>query len=176
LIRCARCDGHEKPIHRKTGETTMQRQVLQAACRPGCPEAVRAARISFQTAARAEGLGVMRAVDRNRTAQVVADRLDGLSLPQHDAPRHDRAYASRCAASAHRQVHAAQQRVPVRSRVTPHAHAPQSGFRMHTPSRGCDARCTLQPVFEHTSHPALRRATRTTPIRVAALAERARAA
>ncbi|GAU00137.1 MULTISPECIES: hypothetical protein [Burkholderia cepacia complex] len=47
---------------------------------------------------------------------------------------------------------------------------------MRKPSRGCDARRTLQPVFEHPSHPAPRRATRTTPIRVAALAERSRAA
>ncbi|WP_175005027.1 hypothetical protein [Burkholderia lata] len=156
--------------------TTMQRQVLQAACRPGCPDAMRAARISFQTAARAKRLGVMRAVDRNRTARVVADRLDGLSPRRHDGLRHDLAYTPRRPASVYLQALAAQRRVPAGSHIAPHAHAPMSGFRMRTPSRGCDARCTLQPVFEHTSHPAPRRATRTTPIRVAALAKRAPAA
>lgn len=78
-LRCidslARRAGHEKPIRRATGVTTMQRQALQAACRPGGPDAMRAARISFQTAARAGMLNVMRAVGRNRTARVVADRL-----------------------------------------------------------------------------------------------------
>ncbi|WP_175867496.1 hypothetical protein [Burkholderia contaminans] len=156
--------------------TTMQRQVLQAACRPGCPDAMRAARISFQTAARARMRDVMRAVDRNRTARVVADRLDGLPPQRHDAPRHDLTDLSRCPASERWRVVTAQRRVPAGSHIAPHAHAPQSRFRMRTPSRGCDARCTLQPVFEHTSHPAPCRATRTTPIRVAALAERARAA
>ncbi|MBN3844210.1 hypothetical protein [Burkholderia sp. Ac-20349] len=156
--------------------TTMQRQVLQAACRPGCPDAMRAARISFQTAARAGMRGVMRAVDRNRTARVVADRLDGLSPRRHDALRHGLKDLSRCPASVHRQAVAPQRRAPGNSRIALHADAPRHGFRMHTPSRGCDARDTRQPVFEHTSHPAPRRATRTTPIRVAALAERARAA
>ncbi|WP_179250056.1 MULTISPECIES: hypothetical protein [Burkholderia] len=156
--------------------TTMQRQVLQAACRPGGPDAMRAARISFQTAARAAMLGVMRAVDRNRTARVVADRLDGCWPQRHDARRHDLTDLSCCPASVRRQTLTAPRRVPVGSHIAPHTHAPQSSFRMHTPSRGCDARCTLQPVFEHTSHPAPRRATRTTPIRVAALAERAHAA
>ncbi|WP_157687203.1 hypothetical protein [Burkholderia lata] len=118
----------------------------------------------------------MRAVGRNRTARVVADRLDGFSSQLHDALRHDLAYTSRRAVSVHQQALAAQRCVPVGSHIAPHAHAPTSGFRMRTPSRGCDARCTLQPFFEHTSHPAPRRATRTTPIRVAALAERARAA
>ncbi|WP_175015370.1 hypothetical protein [Burkholderia lata] len=156
--------------------TTMQRQVLQAACRPGCPDAMRAARISFQTAARAGMLGVMRAVDRNRTARVVADRLDGLPPRRHDALRHDLTDLSCCPASVHRRARAVPRRVPVGSHIAPHTHAPQSRFRMHAPSRGCDARYTLQPLFEPTSHPAPRRATRTTPIRVAALAERARAA
>ncbi|WP_423380022.1 hypothetical protein [Burkholderia sp. LMG 32019] len=154
----------------------MQRQVLQAACRPGCPDAMRAARISFQTAARAEMPRVMRTVDRNRTAHVVADRLDGLSPRQHDALRHDLTDLSCCAASVQRRAVAPQRRAPGNNRIALPVHAPQHGFRMRTPSRGCDARCTLQPVFEHTSHPAPRRATRTTPIRVAALAERARAA
>ncbi|WP_179254829.1 hypothetical protein [Burkholderia sp. AU15512] len=156
--------------------TTMQRQVLQAACRPGDPDAMRAARISFQTAARAGMLNVMRVVDRNRTARVVADRLDECWPQRHDAPRHDLTDLSRCPASVRRQVVAPQHRVPGNGRVALPAHAHRHGFRMHTPSRGCDARCTLQPVFEHTSHPAPCRATRTTPIRVAALAERARAA
>ncbi|WP_143329853.1 hypothetical protein [Burkholderia sp. AU31652] len=154
----------------------MQRQVLQAAWRPGDPDAMRAARISFQTAARAGMLNVMRAVGRNRTARVVADRLDGLPPQRHGALRHDSTDLSRCPASVRRQALTAQRRVPVGSHIAPHMHVPQSSFRMHTPSRGCDARCTLQPVFEHTSHPAPCRATRTTPIRVAALAERAHAA
>ncbi|WP_371142967.1 hypothetical protein [Burkholderia cepacia] len=154
----------------------MQRQVLQAACRPGCPDAMRAARISFQTAARAEVPRVMRAVDRNRTARVVADRLDGLSPRLHDAPRHGWTAPSRHPASVRRRAVAPRRRVPGTGCIALHAHAPQHGFRMHTPSRGCDARCTLEPVFEHTSHPAPCRATRTTPIRVAALAERAHAA
>ncbi|VWC50035.1 hypothetical protein BLA13014_07654 [Burkholderia aenigmatica] len=124
----------------------------------GCPHGVR---------------GVMRAVDRNRTARVVADRLDGLSLRRHDALRHGLKDLSRCPASVHRQAVAPQRRAPGNSRIALHADAPRHGFRMHTPSRGCDARGTRQPVFEHTSHPAPRRATRTTPIRVA---ERARAA
>ncbi|MCA7905045.1 hypothetical protein LGM39_37375 [Burkholderia cepacia] len=154
----------------------MQRQVLQAACRPGCPDAMRAARISFQTAARAEVPRVMRAVDRNRTARVVADRLDGLSPRRHDAPRHGLTAPSRHPASVRRRAVAPRRRAPGNGCIALHARAPQHGFRMHTPSRGCDARCTLEPVFEHTSHPAPRRATRTTPIRVAALAERAHAA
>ncbi|MBZ5793201.1 hypothetical protein K8353_24040 [Burkholderia contaminans] len=118
----------------------------------------------------------MRTVDRNRTARVVADRLDGLSPQQHDALRHDLTDLSHYPASVQRRAVAPQRRAPGNSRIALPVHAPQHGFRMRTPSRGYDARCTLQPVFEHTSHPAPRRATRTTPIRVAALAERARAA
>ncbi|WP_166896261.1 MULTISPECIES: hypothetical protein [unclassified Burkholderia] len=132
--------------------TTMQRQVLQAAWRPGGPDAMRAACISFQTAARAGMLGVMRAVDRNRTARVVADRLDGLPPQRHGALLHDLTDLSRCPASVRRQVVAPRHRVLGNSRIALPAHAHRHGFRMHTPSRGCDARCTLQPVFEHTSH------------------------
>ncbi|WP_156814525.1 MULTISPECIES: hypothetical protein [Burkholderia] len=132
--------------------TTMQRQVLQAAWRPGGPDAMRAARISFQTAARAGMLGVMRAVDRNRTARVVADRLDGLPPQRHDAPRHDLTDLSRCSVSVRWRVVGQPRRAPGNGRIALQAYEPQHGTRMHTPSRGCDARCTLQPVFEHTSH------------------------
>ncbi|BAX59086.1 hypothetical protein BSFP_019050 [Burkholderia stabilis] len=118
----------------------------------------------------------MRAADRNRTARVAADRLDGCPPQRHDVLRPVSACASRCPASVRRQALAPQRRVPGSSRIARHAHAPQRGFRMQIPSRGCDARRTLQPVFEHPSHPAPRRATHTTPIRVAALAERSRAA
>ncbi|WP_157126767.1 hypothetical protein [Burkholderia metallica] len=156
--------------------TTMQRQVLQAACRPDGPDAMRATRISFQTAACAKRLDVVCAVDRNRTACVVADRLDGLLLQRRSALRHDSADSSRRPASVPRQARATPHRVPVGHRLARHARTCRPGWRMRTPSRGCDARCTLQPVFEHPSQPASRRATRTTPIRVAALAERARAA
>ncbi|WP_193389171.1 hypothetical protein [Burkholderia pyrrocinia] len=176
MIRFARRAGREKPIRRETGETTMQRQVLQAGCRPGCPDAPHAARISFQTAARAGTVGVMRAADRNRTARVVADRLDGGSPQRHDAPRHESGCVSCRPASVPRQVVARQRRVPGHHRIRPCVHAVRHDVRMRKPSRGCDARRTLQPVFEHPSHPAPRRATRTTPIRVAALAERSRAA
>ncbi|QVN17582.1 hypothetical protein [Burkholderia pyrrocinia] len=154
----------------------MQRQVLQAACRPGCPDALHTARISFQTAARAGTVGIMRAADRNRTACVVADRLDGCPPRRHEVLPPVLACASRCPASVRRQALARQRRMPGNSRIARHAHALQRGFRLRIPSRGCDARRTQQPVFEHTSHPAPRRATRTTPIRAAALAERSRAA
>ncbi|AOR68407.1 hypothetical protein BBJ41_13235 [Burkholderia stabilis] len=118
----------------------------------------------------------MRAADRNRTVRVVADRLDGVSPQRHGAQRPVSACAPRRPASVRRQASARRQHVPGNGRIAPPAHAQQHGFRMRIPSRGCDARRTQQPVFERTSHPAPRRATRTTPIRVAALAERARAA
>ncbi|UXU87742.1 hypothetical protein [Burkholderia sp. S-53] len=118
----------------------------------------------------------MRAADRNRTARVVADRLDGCPPQRHDVLRLESACASHYPASVRRQALALQRRVPGRYRIRPCVHAVRHHVRMRKPSRGCDARRTLQPVFEHPSHPALRRATRTTPIRAAALAERSRAA
>ncbi|KVK75614.1 hypothetical protein WS93_28600 [Burkholderia cepacia] len=121
-------------------------------------------------------LGIVRAVDRNRTARVVADRLDGLSPRRHDARRQGLTAPSRGPSSERRRAVALPRHARGNGRIALHVHARRHGFRMRTPSRGCDACRTLQPVFEHTSHPAPRRATRTTPIRVAALAERARAA
>ncbi|WP_175919541.1 hypothetical protein [Burkholderia pyrrocinia] len=118
----------------------------------------------------------MRAADRNRTARVVADRLDGRLPQRHDARQPALACVSRCPASLRRQALALQRRVSGNSRIAWHAHTPRRGFRMRIPSRGCDARRALQPIFEHASHQAPRRATHTTPIRVAALAERSRAA
>ncbi|WP_322088539.1 hypothetical protein [Burkholderia sp. BCC1999] len=140
----------------------MQHQVLQAVCRPGSPDATRAARISFQTAVLAAMLGIMRAVDRNRTVCFVADRLDGLSPRRRDALRHDLMDPSRCPASVQQRAVAPQRRAPGNSRIALHVQAPRHGFPTRTPSRGCDACRTLQPVFEHTSHPAPRRATRIT--------------
>jgi len=118
----------------------------------------------------------MRAADRNRTACVVADRLDGCPPRRRDALRPALACALHFPASLHRQALALQRRAPGNSRIARRANTPRRGFRMRIPSRGYDARPTLQPVFEHASHQAPRRATRTTPIRVAALAERSRAA
>ncbi|HEF5873433.1 TPA: hypothetical protein SAY52_004088 [Burkholderia cenocepacia] len=140
----------------------MQRQILQAACRPGDPQVARAARISFQTAARATMHGAMRAIGRNRTARVVADRLDGVSPPPHDARRHAVADASRSPASVHRRARARRPRVPARDRIASCAPAVRHVFRTRTPSRGYDACRAPQPVFEHPSHPAPRRATRIT--------------
>ncbi|MCA8108949.1 hypothetical protein SB394_16055 [Burkholderia sp. BCCIQ04A] len=141
---------------------TMQRQILQAACRPGDPEVKRAARISFQTAARATLRGVMRALGRNRTARVVADRLDGVSAPSHDARRHAVTDPSRDAAAVHRHTLARRRRVPARHRIEPCSPAVRHDFRTRTPSRGYDAGRMHQPVFEHPSHPAPCRATRIT--------------
>ncbi|MCA8494437.1 hypothetical protein OHZ10_16600 [Burkholderia arboris] len=140
----------------------MQRQVLQAACRPGNPDAMRAARISFQTAACPAMLGIMRAVDRNRTARLVADRLDGRSPQRLDALRHGLANPSRRPASVHRRAIAQPCRAPGRRRMKACAHAVRHDLRTRAPSRGCDACRARQPVFEHTSHPAPRRATRIT--------------
>ena len=137
----------------------MPRRILQATCRPGNPEVARAVRISFQTAARATMHGVMRAVGRNRTARVVADRLDGVSPPPHDARRPAVAYPSRCAAAVPRQTIATRHRVPARHRVGSCAHAVRHDFRTRKPSRGYDACRVPQPVFEYPSHPAPRRAT-----------------
>ncbi|WP_162631590.1 hypothetical protein [Burkholderia sp. JP2-270] len=100
----------------------------------------------------------MRAADRNRTARVVADRLDGRLPQQHDALQPAQVCASRCPASLHRQTLALPRRVPGSSRIGRHAHTPRRGFRMRIPSRGCDARLTLQPIFKHASHQAARRA------------------
>ncbi|WP_309288343.1 hypothetical protein [Burkholderia sp.] len=107
-------------------------------------------------------LGIMRAVDRNRTARVVADRLDGVSPQRRDALRHGSANPSRCPASVHRHAIARPCRARSRHRMKACAHAVRHDIRTRTPSRGCDAGRTLQPVFEHTSHPAPRRATRIT--------------
>ncbi|WP_185658247.1 hypothetical protein [Burkholderia sp. Bp8992] len=137
----------------------MQRQVLQDVCRPGPPDAARAARISFQTAARATLHDGMRAVDGNRTARIVADRLDGLPPRQHDAPRHAVAYPSRRRASVRRQAPATRHPAPACRRIESCARAVRHDFRTPIPSRGCDAGRMQQPVFEHTSHPAPRRAT-----------------
>ncbi|MBR7893642.1 hypothetical protein [Burkholderia multivorans] len=56
----------------------MQRQVLQAACRPDDRDAPRGLRISFQTRMCAATHGTTRASGTNRTAIAIADRLDGL--------------------------------------------------------------------------------------------------
>ncbi|MCA7955278.1 hypothetical protein LGM43_33990 [Burkholderia seminalis] len=140
----------------------MQRRILQAVCRPGGPDVARATRISFQTAARAAMLGIMRAVDRNRTARVVADRLDNVLPQPRGVPPHGSAGTSRGAAAARRHAIARQQRTPARRRPGAGARAMRHAFRRRTPSRGYDARRGMQPVFEHTSHPAPRRATRIT--------------
>ncbi|WP_179233151.1 hypothetical protein [Burkholderia sp. AU31280] len=140
----------------------MQRQRLPAACRPGDPAVTRAVRISFQTAARATMHGAMRAVGRNRTARVVADRLDGVSPPPNDPRRATAADLSRCAAAVHRQTIARRHRVPARHRIGSYAHAVRHDVRTRTPSRGYDACRVPKPVFEHPSHPAPRRATRIT--------------
>ncbi|WP_175749035.1 hypothetical protein [Burkholderia pyrrocinia] len=118
----------------------------------------------------------MRAADRNRTARIVADRLDGRLTQRHDVRQPALECALRCPASLHRQALALRRRMPGSSRIARHANTPRRGFRMRIPSRGCDAHRALQPIFEHASRQAPRRATRTTPIRVAALAERSRAA
>jgi len=140
----------------------MQRRILQAVCRPGGPDVTRAARISFQTAAPAATLGIMRAVDRNRTARVAADRLDNVSPQPHDASRYGSADTSPGAASVRRHAIARQHRTPARHRLGARTRAVRHACRRRTPSRGCDARRGMQPVFEYTSHPAPRRATRIT--------------
>ncbi|EPS1225888.1 MULTISPECIES: hypothetical protein [Burkholderia] len=140
----------------------MQRQILQAACRPDDPEVTRAARISFQTAACATTYGVMRAVGGNRTARAIADRLDGVSTSLHDERRRVVAYPSRGPAAVHRQACAQRHRAPARHRIGSCAPAVRRTFRTGTPSRGYDACRIPQPVFEHPSHPAPCRATRIT--------------
>jgi len=154
----------------------MQRDVLQAVCRPGAPDAPRAARISFQTAARAVTCDTMRAADRNRTTPRIANRLDGVSHARRGLPVRMVSPASRCPASVRRQARAARQRTPGRHRLEALARTVQPRFRTRTPSRGCDACRTLHPVFDRASHPAPRRAAHATLIRPATLAERARAA
>ncbi|PFH27872.1 hypothetical protein BX604_1618 [Burkholderia sp. JKS000303] len=154
----------------------MQRQVLQAVCRPGHPDALRAVRISFQTVSRAVMSGIARAADRNRTAHGVADRLDGLSHARHDVPDSARLRASRRPALPHRHACTSWHRTRAGQRIASRASAVRPRFRMRTPSRGCDACRTQQPVSDRVSHPAPRRATRAIPIRPATLAERARAA
>jgi len=140
----------------------MQRQRLHAACRPDDPAVARAVRISFQTTARATMHGVMRAVGRNRTARVVADRLDGVSPPPHDARRRAVADLSRCAAAVHRQTVARRHRVRARHRIGSYAHTVRHDVPTRTPSRGYDACHVLKPVFAYPSHPAPRHATRIT--------------
>ncbi|MET3817994.1 hypothetical protein ACVK00_002759 [Burkholderia sp. PvR073] len=154
----------------------MQRDVLQAACRPGDPDAPRAARISFQTDARTVVTGTVRAAGRNRTTPRVADRLDGSSNQRHDLSVRRSSRASRSRASVRAQAPAARHRAAAGNRIRPHARTVQPRFRTRTPSRGCDARRTPHPVFTRASHPAPRRATRATLIRPATLAERSRAA
>jgi len=154
----------------------MQRDALQAACRPGCPDAPRAARISFQTDARTVTCNTVRAAGRNRTTRRIADRLDGSSHARHDLPVRASPRAPRCPASVRRQVLAARHRTPAGHRVRPYARTAQSRFRTRTPSRGCDACRTLHPVFDRASHPAPCRATRAILPRPATLAERVRAA
>ncbi|MBU9454969.1 hypothetical protein [Burkholderia multivorans] len=65
----------------------MQRQVLQAACRPDDWDAPRGLRISFQTRMRAATHGTTRASGANRTAMAIADRLDGLRAQRFDGAR-----------------------------------------------------------------------------------------
>ncbi|MBU9609375.1 hypothetical protein [Burkholderia multivorans] len=65
----------------------MQRQVLQAACRPNDRDAPRGLRISFQTRTCAATHGTTRASGTNRTAIAIADRLDGLRAQRFDGSR-----------------------------------------------------------------------------------------
>ncbi|WP_155639197.1 hypothetical protein [Burkholderia territorii] len=154
----------------------MQRDVLQAACRPGCPDAPRAARISFQTDARTVTCNTVRAAGRNRTTSHIADRLDGSSHARLGVPMCASPRASRCAASVHAQVRATRRRVPARDRMRPYPRTVQSRFRARTPSRGCDA-CSIQrAVFDRASHPAPCHAMRAILTRPATLTERVRAA
>jgi len=154
----------------------MQRDVLQAACRPGVPDAPRAARISFQTDARMVATGTVRAAARNRTMQRMADRLDGSSNERSDLPVRGSMRPSRGPASVRAQAPAARHCAAVGNRIGPHARTVPPRFRTRTPSRGCDAYRTPHAVFTRASHPAPRRATRATLIRPATLAERSRAA
>ncbi|MCO8613941.1 hypothetical protein KGP92_27050 [Burkholderia multivorans] len=62
----------------------MQRQVLQAACRPDDRDAPRGLRISFQTRMCAATYGTTRASGANRTTMAIADRLDGLRAQRFD--------------------------------------------------------------------------------------------
>jgi len=154
----------------------MQRDVLQAACRPGGPDAPRAARISFQTDAQMVATGTVRADGRNRTTQRVADRLDGQSNERSDLPVRRSPRASRRPASVCAQAPAACHRAAAGNRIGPYARTLPPRFPTRTPSRGCDACRTPHPVFTRASHPAPRRATRATLIRPATRAERSRAA
>ncbi|WP_321803190.1 hypothetical protein [Burkholderia sp. BCC1988] len=154
----------------------MQRDVLQAACRPDCPDAPRAARISFQTGALAVTCNTVRAAGRNRTTPRIADRLNGSSHARLDRPIHASSRASRHAASVRRQASAIRDRAPFGSRSEPYAHPGQSRFRTRIPSRGYDACRTLHPVFDRALHPAPCRATRAIPTRPTTLVERVRAA
>ncbi|WP_081065695.1 hypothetical protein [Burkholderia multivorans] len=65
----------------------MQRQVLQAACRPDDRDAPRGLRISFQTRMCTATHGTTRASGANRTAIAIADRLDGLRAQRFDGAR-----------------------------------------------------------------------------------------
>ncbi|WP_157768616.1 hypothetical protein [Burkholderia ambifaria] len=153
----------------------MQRDVLQAACRPGRPDAPRAARISFQTDAQMVATGTVRAAGRNRTTPRVADRLDGLSNERLDLAGRRSTRASRSLDSVRAQAPAARHRAAAGNRIRSYARTVQPRFGTRTPSRGCDACRTPHPVFTRASHPAPRRATRATRIRPATLAERSRA-
>ncbi|WP_176158448.1 hypothetical protein [Burkholderia multivorans] len=65
----------------------MQRQVLQAACRPNDRDAPRGLRISFQTRTCTATHAMTRAPGANRTAMAIADRLDGLRTQRFDGSR-----------------------------------------------------------------------------------------
>ena len=155
----------------------MQRDVLQAACRPASPDAPRTARISFQTQAPTFTCRTMYATGRNRTTHDVADRSDGLSRAQRVLRIRPSPRGFGCPASVHPQACAARDRASFSSVFAPHAQPVQSRFDTRTPSRECDVRRLLHPVFDRASqHPAARRAMRAIPTHPATLAERARAA
>lgn len=104
----------------------MQRQVLQAACRPDDRDAPRGLRISFQTRTCTAAHGTTRASGANRTAIAIADRLDGLRAQRFDGSRAvsrarvaahgngaspgDRALHARCRSSLRDAAHACRAR------------------------------------------------------------------
>ncbi|WP_254223572.1 hypothetical protein [Burkholderia multivorans] len=120
----------------------MQRQVLQAACRPDDRDAPRGLRISFQTRMCTAAHGTTRASGTNRTAIAIADRLDGLRAQRFGGSR----AVSRARVVAHGKGASPGDRSLHVRRHSTLRDAAHGVLRAASPSRGRDARRPALPA------------------------------
>ncbi|MGZ2742998.1 hypothetical protein [Burkholderia stagnalis] len=142
----------------------MQRQVLQAVRRPACPAACRMSPISFQTGPCADAGIAACTARRNRTAGNAPDCLNRVPMSARGTQRAASTQLMQCAAPVRATRPTARFRSTVARAAHPHA------------SPSCAAHHAVFAAAERRADATPDDAALLTPIRHAALVERARAA